>query len=124
MTTPNPPTVEHADDGEQVSPREMSGHAKPAIAAFPVQTPPSQPNIRGITHTSMSILRGTYQWLELPALTGNHIKRLSTKPKGYLADTGLASYLMRLSSPEAVQGHPAFGALFETLVVTECHKQV
>jgi len=72
----------------------------------------------------MSILRGTYQWLELPALTGNHIKRLSTKPKGYLADTGLASYLMRLSSPEAVQGHPAFGALFETLVVTECHKQV
>ena len=72
----------------------------------------------------LGILRGTYQWIELPALTSNHIKRLSSRPKGYLADTGLASYLMRLSSPEAVQGHPAFGALFETLVVTECHKQV
>ena len=70
------------------------------------------------------ILRGTYQWLEVPALTSNHIKRLSSRPKGYLADTGLACYLMRLSSPEAVQGHPAFGALFETRVATECHKQV
>ena len=72
----------------------------------------------------VGILRGTYQWLEVPALTSNHIKRLSSRPKGYLFDTGLASYLMRLSSPEAVQGHPAFGALFETLVVTECFKQV
>lgn len=72
----------------------------------------------------VGILRGTYQWIELPALTANPIKRLSTRPKGYLADTGLASYLMRLSSPEAVQGHPAFGALFETLVVTECYKQI
>lgn len=70
------------------------------------------------------ILRGTYQWTEVPALTGNPIKRLSSRPKGYLADTGLACYLLRLSSPEAVQGHPAFGALFETLVVTECYKQI
>lgn len=72
----------------------------------------------------LGILRGTYQWVEAPALTGNHLKRLSSRPKGFLADTGLACYLMRLSSPEAVQGHPAFGALFETWVVTECHKQI
>ncbi len=70
------------------------------------------------------LLRGTYQWLEVPAFAANHIKRLSARPKGYMADTGLACYLMRLSSPEAVQGHPAFGALFESLVVTECHKQL
>ncbi len=31
---------------------------------------------------------------------------------------------MRLSSPEVVQGHPAFGTMFETWVVTECYKQV
>ncbi len=31
---------------------------------------------------------------------------------------------MRLSSPQAVQGHPAFGALFETHVVTEIWKQL
>ena len=72
----------------------------------------------------IGILRGTFQWLEIPAYSNNHIKRLSSRPKGYLADTGLACYLMRLSSPEAVQGHPAFGALFETMVVTECYKQI
>jgi predicted AAA+ superfamily ATPase len=70
------------------------------------------------------ILRGTYQWLEVPAFSRNHIKRLSSRPKGYLTDTGLAAYLLRLSSPQAVQGHPAFGALFETLIVTECYKQI
>lgn len=70
------------------------------------------------------ILRGTFQWLEIPAFSSNHIKRLSGAPKGYLCDTGLACYLMRLSSPQAAQGHPAFGALFETLVVTECWKQL
>lgn len=72
----------------------------------------------------IGLLRGTYQWLEIPAFAPNHLKRLSARPKGYAADTGLACYLMRLSSPEAVQGHPAFGALFETLAVTECHKQL
>lgn len=72
----------------------------------------------------VNVLRGSYQWLEIPAFSMNTIKRLSNRPKGYFADTGLASYLLRLSSPEAVQGHPAFGALFETLVVTECHKQL
>jgi predicted AAA+ superfamily ATPase len=72
----------------------------------------------------IGVLRGTYQWFEVGAFAPNHIKRLSGKPKGYLGDTGLASYLMRLSTPKAVQGHPAFGALFETLVVTECWKQL
>jgi hypothetical protein len=72
----------------------------------------------------IGVLRSTYQWLEVPAFAPNHIKRLSSRPKGYVTDTGLASFLMRLSSPAAVQGHPAFGALFETLVVTEMWKQL
>lgn len=72
----------------------------------------------------IGVLRGTFQWLEVPAYAPNHIKRLSARPKGYLSDTGLACFLMRLSSPSAVQGHPAFGALFETLAVTEMWKQL
>jgi predicted AAA+ superfamily ATPase len=72
----------------------------------------------------IGLLRGTFQWLEVAAFSSNHIHRLSGKPKGYLSDTGLACSLMRLSSPKAVQGHPAFGALFETLVATECWKQL
>jgi len=72
----------------------------------------------------LGVLRGSFQWLEVPAFSSNHIKRLSSRPKGYLTDTGLACHLMRLSGPKAVQGHPAFGALFETLVVTEIWKQL
>ena len=72
----------------------------------------------------IGVLRGSFQWLEVPALSSNLIKRLSGKPKGFLADTGLACHLLRLSSPEALQGHPAFGALFETLVATDVWKQL
>lgn len=72
----------------------------------------------------IGVLRGSFQWLEVPAFSSNHLKRLSSKPKGYLSDTGLACHLLRLSSPEALQGHPVFGALFETLVVTDIWKQL
>jgi len=72
----------------------------------------------------LDILRGTFQWLEVPAYSTNQIKKLSQKPKGYLMDTGLASYLLRISSPEALSGHPSFGALFETFMVMELYKQV
>ena len=72
----------------------------------------------------IGVLRGSFQWLEVPALSSNLIKRLSAKPKGFMADTGLACHLLRLSSPEALQGHPAFGALFETLVATDVWKQL
>lgn len=72
----------------------------------------------------IGVLRGTYQWLEIPAFSHNTVKRLSSRPKGYAADTGLACYLMRISSEQAVQGHPAFGALFETWVAAELHRRM
>jgi len=72
----------------------------------------------------IAALRGTFQWLEIPAFSRNPIKKLSQKPKGYLTDTGLACYLLRLASPEAVLGHPLFGALFETFVMLDLLKQV
>ena len=67
----------------------------------------------------LSILKATYQWFELPPYHGNIIKRLSNKGKGYLTDTGLASYLMRVSSAEALATQPFLGAIFETHVVLE-----
>jgi predicted AAA+ superfamily ATPase len=69
-------------------------------------------------------LRGTFQWLEIPAFSNNQIKKLSQKPKGYVTDTGLACSLLRLATPEALLGHPSFGALFETFVVLELIRQV
>lgn len=70
------------------------------------------------------LLRGTYQLLELPAFSRSTVKRLSLRPKCHIMDTGLACYLMRISSPESLQGHPTFGFLFESHVVTDCLRQI
>lgn len=67
----------------------------------------------------LAVLRATFQWAELPAYHGNTIKRISSKPKGYFRDTGLACHLARISSPTALGGHPMAGSLFETAVVGE-----
>ncbi len=80
----------------------------------------------GITPQSakrwLAVLKATFQWHEIPAFHGNSIKRLSTKPKGYFADTGLACHLSRITSPRALGGHPMAGALFETAVAAELRK--
>ncbi|MEN8254418.1 MAG: DUF4143 domain-containing protein [Verrucomicrobiota bacterium] len=70
----------------------------------------------------LAVLKATFQWFEIPAWHGNAIKRISSKPKGYFADTGLACHLTRITSPDALDGHPMTGALFETIVVSEIRK--
>jgi predicted AAA+ superfamily ATPase len=62
----------------------------------------------------LRILDFSYQWLELPAYHGNTVKRIASKPKGCIRDTGLACYLMGISSPEALSSHPSFGNIFES----------
>ncbi|MCK4641176.1 MAG: ATP-binding protein [Candidatus Marinimicrobia bacterium] len=71
----------------------------------------------------IQILKATYQWIEIPPYSGNTIKRLSGKPKGYFTDTGLAAHLQRISTPETLSGHPLLGALFETFIFMEIHKR-
>ena len=70
----------------------------------------------------LGLLQATFQWFEIPAYSGNTIKRISSKPKGYIADTGLACTLNMISSHTALGGHPMTGALFETAVVSEIKK--
>jgi predicted AAA+ superfamily ATPase len=70
----------------------------------------------------LALLTATFQWFELPAYSGNTIKRISGKPKGYLGDTGLACSVQAISSPRAIGGHPLWGPLFETAVVAELRK--
>ncbi|MDQ5940477.1 MAG: ATP-binding protein [Candidatus Dependentiae bacterium] len=65
----------------------------------------------------IALLKQSYQWKDIPAYSGNTIKRVSSKPKGYFTDTGLACLLQRVPSPEALRSHPLRGALFETLIV-------
>ncbi len=80
----------------------------------------------GIARTTaqqwLALLVGTWQWFEVPAWSGNAAKRLSNKPKGYIADTGLACTAQLISTPTALGNHPLQGALFETAVVAEIRK--
>jgi len=65
----------------------------------------------------LDMLAACHQWREIPAYSGNAIKRVSAKRKGYLGDSGLACWLQRISSPETLASSPLRGALFETMMV-------
>ncbi|MFC1782756.1 ATP-binding protein [Planctomycetota bacterium] len=71
----------------------------------------------------LGMLMATFQWFEVPAYSGNTIKRISSKSKGYIADTGIACSAQAISSPSAIAAHPLWGSLFETAVVGEIRKQ-
>jgi predicted AAA+ superfamily ATPase len=75
------------------------------------------------TRRWLDILKATFQWFEIPAYSGNLIKRVSRKPKGFIADTGIACSTQAISTPKAIGGHPLWGAMFETAVVAELKKQ-
>ena len=49
----------------------------------------------------------------------NFGKRLIKAPKLYFLDTGLASYLLGFQDSNLLRLSPCWGALFETLVITE-----
>ncbi|MBL9119949.1 MAG: ATP-binding protein [Phycisphaerae bacterium] len=49
-------------------------------------------------------------------------KRLVKSPKLHFIDTGIASWLMGIQSPEALRSHPLRGALFESWVAGEILK--
>jgi predicted AAA+ superfamily ATPase len=72
----------------------------------------------------LDLLVATYQWFEVPLFSGNAIKRTAGKPKGYLADTGLACWAQAITTPAALGGHPLWGHLFETFVAAELRKQM
>lgn len=72
----------------------------------------------------LNILKSSYQWVDVPAYSGNTLKRISGKNKGYFIDTGLACHLMHISSAQGLLGHPKLGALFETCVVNDLLRQL
>lgn len=72
----------------------------------------------------LAILTATFQWFEVPSFSGNALKRVSSKPKGYIADTGLLCSGQAISSPNAIGGHPLWGAIFETAAAAELRKQL
>jgi len=72
----------------------------------------------------LNLLAWSYQWIELPAYSGNAIKKLSSKPKGHLQDSGLSCYLNAIPSPESLLASPAFGNIFESWGLGWIHSQI
>ncbi len=72
----------------------------------------------------LNLLAWSYQWLELPAYSGNAIKKLSSKPKGHLQDSGLACYLNAIPTPESLLASPLLGNLFESWGAGWIHRQI
>lgn len=62
----------------------------------------------------LQLLVHTCQWSESQPFHMNAIKRLSLKPKGVISDTGIACYLQRISSPDALAASPMQRAFFES----------
>jgi predicted AAA+ superfamily ATPase len=52
----------------------------------------SQPTAKDYFH----IANGTFIWRQIPAYTHNAVKRLVKHPKGYMRDSGLLHYLLRI----------------------------
>lgn len=72
----------------------------------------------------LETIQSTFLWFSIPAFSRNPVKRIAGRAKGYLADTGFICHLQRIGSPEALGGHPLWGALFETWVVMEIIKTI
>ena len=72
----------------------------------------------------LALMEATFQYFEVPAFYSNHIKKLSSRPKGFIADTGFACHSFGISSPAVLANHPAFGFLFETFVAGEIRKKI
>lgn len=67
----------------------------------------------------LSILEASFQIFLLPPHFNNFGKRIIKSPKLYFIDTGIATFLLGLHSPEPLLQGPMKGPLFETMVVAE-----
>jgi len=70
----------------------------------------------------LSLLESSFIVYQLQPYHKNFNKRLIKSPKLYFYDTGVACSLLRLTSPEMVNTHYLYGALFENLVISEIIK--
>jgi predicted AAA+ superfamily ATPase len=70
----------------------------------------------------LSILEVTGQIILVPPYFENFGKRLIKSPKIYWGDSGLACYLLGVTSPAELERSPFLGALFEGFVATEILK--
>ncbi|MEA4983718.1 MAG: ATP-binding protein [Paludibacter sp.] len=76
----------------------------------------------GVTSTTVKsyidLLAGTYMVEIVPPYISNLGKRLVKSPKVYISDSGITATLLGLRNFTALSGHPAFGAIWEQIVLS------
>ena len=70
----------------------------------------------------ISVLEASHQIMLLEPWFGNRTKSLIKRPKLFMRDTGLASFLCGVQSPADLLSSPFVGALWETLVCAEIRR--
>ncbi|MBW1891588.1 MAG: ATP-binding protein [Deltaproteobacteria bacterium] len=80
----------------------------------------SQPTVK----KWLSLLETSGVIFFLPPHSRNFRKRIVKTPKLYFTDTGLLSFLLSIRKPEELSGHPLFGNIFETFIISEFYKRV
>ncbi len=77
----------------------------------------------GIPHTTttryMALLEALFLVFRIPPWFANRWKRLVKSPKMHLCDTGLAAYLLGMSTQSLKTDRLAFGRLLETFIAAE-----
>jgi predicted AAA+ superfamily ATPase len=80
----------------------------------------------GISQTTatewLNLMEASYILYRLKPYFANTRKRLVKRPKLYFYDTGIASFLLGLTTPDHVENHPLRGALFENAIINEVLK--
>lgn len=87
-------------------------------------------DLSGALGVSVSTIREWVSILEtsglifiLPPFFENYSKRIVKTPKIYFVDTGLLCHLLSIRNIEQLKTHPLLGQIFETFIVSECHKR-
>lgn len=70
----------------------------------------------------IGVMEASFILFKLPPYYHNFGKRLTKSPKIYFVEPGLAVYLLGIEKPEQLERDPAFGGLFENMVVVEALK--
>lgn len=70
----------------------------------------------------LKIISGTFIWRDLPSYEKNIIKSIIKMPKGYIRDSGLLHYFLKIASLDELFINPIVGYSFETFVIEELIK--
>lgn len=72
----------------------------------------------------LKIAEGTFLWRQLPSYEKNITKTIVKMPKGFIRDSGLLHYFLKINSLEDLYSDPTVGNSFESFVIETIIKRL